>query len=144
MTPRDFRENTLQDVITKLEPELFLAVTGRTVKDFHLLVGRKRFSLLARARFCVSCVALSPRRVGQNAGFSLPRHWAGSKLDRTCFADDRTGDADQRRTVSATIDERVVHLDAMAVGTAFHSRFIPADSGVSVTRRIAGLLVLNP
>ena len=35
----DFRENTLQDVITKLEPELFLAVTGLTVKDFHLLCG---------------------------------------------------------------------------------------------------------
>jgi hypothetical protein len=34
----DFRENTLQDVITKLEPELFLAVTGLTVADFHLLV----------------------------------------------------------------------------------------------------------
>ena len=34
----DFRENTLQDVITKLERELFLAVTGLTVKDFHLLV----------------------------------------------------------------------------------------------------------
>jgi len=34
----DFRENTLQDVITKLEPELFLTVTGLTVKDFHLLV----------------------------------------------------------------------------------------------------------
>jgi predicted house-cleaning noncanonical NTP pyrophosphatase (MazG superfamily) len=29
----DFRENTLQDVITKLEPDLFLAVTGLTVKD---------------------------------------------------------------------------------------------------------------
>ena len=27
----DFRENTLQDVITRLEPELFLAVTGLTV-----------------------------------------------------------------------------------------------------------------
>jgi hypothetical protein len=34
----DFRENTLQDVITKLEPDLFQAVTGLTVKDFHLLV----------------------------------------------------------------------------------------------------------
>ena len=34
----DFRENTLKDVITKLEPELFLTVTGLTVKDFHLLV----------------------------------------------------------------------------------------------------------
>jgi predicted house-cleaning noncanonical NTP pyrophosphatase (MazG superfamily) len=34
----DFRENTLQDVITKLEPDLFLTVTGLTVKDFHLLV----------------------------------------------------------------------------------------------------------
>ena len=39
----DFRENTLQDVITKLEPELFLAVTGLTVKDFHLLVRLKVF-----------------------------------------------------------------------------------------------------
>ena len=28
----DFRENTLQDVITKLEPDLFLAVTGLTVR----------------------------------------------------------------------------------------------------------------
>ena len=40
----DFRENTLQDVITKLEPELFLAVTGLTVKDFHLLVWLKVFN----------------------------------------------------------------------------------------------------
>ena len=37
----DFRENTLQDVITKLEPELFLAVTGLTVEDFQLLVTLK-------------------------------------------------------------------------------------------------------
>jgi hypothetical protein len=40
----DFRENTLQDVITKLEPKLFLAVTGLTVKDFHLLVRLKVFN----------------------------------------------------------------------------------------------------
>jgi hypothetical protein len=40
----DFRENTLQDVITKLEPDLFLAVTGLTVKDFHLLVNLKVFN----------------------------------------------------------------------------------------------------
>ena len=40
----DFRENTLQDVITKLEPDLFLAVTGLTVKDFHLLVKLKVFN----------------------------------------------------------------------------------------------------
>ncbi|WP_245548389.1 restriction endonuclease [Gordonia araii] len=35
----DFRENTLQDVITKLEPGLFRTVTGLTVEDFHLLVN---------------------------------------------------------------------------------------------------------
>jgi hypothetical protein len=35
----DFRENTLQDVITKLEPDLFKAVTGLTVDDFNLLVS---------------------------------------------------------------------------------------------------------
>jgi hypothetical protein len=40
----DFRENTLQDVITKLEPELFRVVTGLTVKDFHLLVQLKVFN----------------------------------------------------------------------------------------------------
>ncbi len=40
----DFRENTLQDVITKLEPELFNTVTGLTVKDFHLLVRLKVFN----------------------------------------------------------------------------------------------------
>jgi hypothetical protein len=40
----DFRENTLQDVITKLEPELFQTVTGLTVKDFHLLVKLKVFN----------------------------------------------------------------------------------------------------
>jgi len=40
----DFRENTLQDVITKLEPDLFLDVTGLTVEDFHLLVSLKVFN----------------------------------------------------------------------------------------------------
>ena len=35
----DFRENTLTDVITKLEPDLFKTVTGLTVKDFNLLVS---------------------------------------------------------------------------------------------------------
>ncbi|MBA3962820.1 MAG: restriction endonuclease [Chthoniobacterales bacterium] len=40
----DFRENTLQDVITKIEPDLFEIVTGLTVKDFHLLVRLKVFN----------------------------------------------------------------------------------------------------
>ncbi|THD07327.1 DEAD/DEAH box helicase family protein [Metallibacterium scheffleri] len=40
----DFRENTLRDVITKLEPELFREVTGLTVQDFHLLVGLRVFN----------------------------------------------------------------------------------------------------
>ncbi len=40
----DFRENTLQDVITKLEPDLFLTVTGLTVKDFDLLKRLKVFN----------------------------------------------------------------------------------------------------
>lgn len=35
----DFREHTLKDVITKLEPELFNKVTGLTVDDFELLVS---------------------------------------------------------------------------------------------------------
>lgn len=35
----DFREHTLQDVITKIEPELFRTVTGLTVEDFHLLIS---------------------------------------------------------------------------------------------------------
>jgi hypothetical protein len=40
----DFRENTLQDVITKIEPDLFLVVTGLTIKDFHLLVSLQVFN----------------------------------------------------------------------------------------------------
>ena len=40
----DFRENTLQDVITRIEPELFLQVTGLTVKDFNLLVRLRVFN----------------------------------------------------------------------------------------------------
>lgn len=35
----DFRENTLRDVITKLEPDLFKSVTGLSVDDFNLLVS---------------------------------------------------------------------------------------------------------
>ena len=40
----DFRENTVQDVITKIEPDLFRAVTGLTVQDFHLLVKLRVFN----------------------------------------------------------------------------------------------------
>ncbi len=40
----DYRENTLQDVITKLEPDLFQTVTGLTIADFHLLVQLRVFN----------------------------------------------------------------------------------------------------
>jgi hypothetical protein len=40
----DYRENTLKEVITKLEPELFKTVTGLTVSDFELLVGLNVFN----------------------------------------------------------------------------------------------------
>ena len=40
----DFRENTLQDVITQLEPDLFRTVTGLSVKDFQLLVQLRVFN----------------------------------------------------------------------------------------------------
>ena len=40
----DFRENTLRDVITKIEPDLFLTVTRLTVSDFHLLVDLRVFN----------------------------------------------------------------------------------------------------
>ena len=35
----DYRERTLKDIITQLEPELFQKVTGLTVADFELLVS---------------------------------------------------------------------------------------------------------
>ncbi len=35
----DYRERSLKDVITQLEPGLFKKVTGLTVKDFELLVS---------------------------------------------------------------------------------------------------------
>ncbi|TAM40328.1 MAG: restriction endonuclease [Rhodanobacter sp.] len=40
----DFRENTLEDVITRLEPGLFQTVTGLTVQDFDLLVRLRVFN----------------------------------------------------------------------------------------------------
>lgn len=40
----DYRERTLKDVITQLEPGLFLKVTGLTVKDFELLVSLNVFN----------------------------------------------------------------------------------------------------
>ena len=35
----DFRERSLRDVITQLEPGLFKKVTGLSVKDFEILVS---------------------------------------------------------------------------------------------------------
>jgi hypothetical protein len=40
----DYREDTLQDVIAELEPELFKKVTGLTKKDFKRLVGLEVFN----------------------------------------------------------------------------------------------------
>lgn len=40
----DFRENTIQDVITKIEPDLFKIVTGLSVEDFNLLVSLNVFN----------------------------------------------------------------------------------------------------
>jgi Type III restriction enzyme, res subunit len=40
----DFRENTLQDVITKIETDLFRTVTGLSVEDFNLLVSLNVFN----------------------------------------------------------------------------------------------------
>jgi hypothetical protein len=40
----DFCENTLEDVITKIETRLFKTVTGLTVKDFNLPVSLKVFN----------------------------------------------------------------------------------------------------
>lgn len=40
----DYREDTLQDVITKLEPVLFKTVTGLDVADFELLVSLNVFN----------------------------------------------------------------------------------------------------
>ncbi len=40
----DYRENSLKDVITKLEPGLFRKVTGLAVKDFELLVSLDVFN----------------------------------------------------------------------------------------------------
>ncbi len=40
----DYREYSLKDVITQLEPGLFQKVTGLTVKDFELLVSLRVFN----------------------------------------------------------------------------------------------------
>tara|TARA_B100001250_G_C19814344_1_gene797423 strand:+ start:3159 stop:5546 length:2388 start_codon:yes stop_codon:yes gene_type:complete len=40
----DKREHTLQDIITLIEPDLFIQVTGLTVEDFNLLVSADVFN----------------------------------------------------------------------------------------------------
>ncbi len=40
----DFRENRLKDVITKIEPDLFITVTGLRVEEFNLLVSLNVFN----------------------------------------------------------------------------------------------------
>ena len=40
----DFRERSLKDVITQLEPGLFKKVTGLSVEDFDLLVSLNVFN----------------------------------------------------------------------------------------------------
>jgi hypothetical protein len=40
----DYRERSLRDVITQLEPALFRKVTGLSVKDFELLVSLGLFN----------------------------------------------------------------------------------------------------
>ncbi len=49
----DYRERSLQDVITQLEPELFKKVTGLTTKDFEILcsIGVFNSSLMNEAIF---------------------------------------------------------------------------------------------
>ncbi len=40
----DYREHSLKDVITQLEPDLFRRVTGLTLKDFELLISLNLFN----------------------------------------------------------------------------------------------------
>ena len=40
----DYREETLKDVITQLEPALFKKVTGLSLKDFDLLISLNVFN----------------------------------------------------------------------------------------------------
>ena len=37
----DYREQTIKDVITQIEPELFKKVTGLSVKDFDVLASHR-------------------------------------------------------------------------------------------------------
>ena len=40
----DYREKTIKDIVTRLEPDLFQRVTGLTLKDFEQLVDAKVFN----------------------------------------------------------------------------------------------------
>ena len=44
LTLTDYRERTLKDVITQIEPGLFKKVTGLNVKDFEVLVSLDVFN----------------------------------------------------------------------------------------------------
>src|SRR3546814_12681721 len=75
----DFRENTLVDVITRIEPELFLTVTGLTVADFNLLVELKVFNTerMNAAVFAFRRYESSEeRRVGKESVRTCRYRWA--------------------------------------------------------------------
>lgn len=104
----DFRENTLQDVITKIEPGLFETVTGLTVKDFHLLVRLRVFNTeqmnqarirLPALRGCLPALhgyrkppgthTLRPLRHGGRARVRRPRNSIGAgRSPEDCGGDD--------------------------------------------------------
>jgi hypothetical protein len=50
----DYRERSLKDVITKLEPGLFRKVTGLTVKDFESLVSLGVFNSALMNEACTT------------------------------------------------------------------------------------------
>lgn len=74
----DFRENTLQDVITKLGPELFRTVTGLMVTDFYLLVRLRVLNTeqINQALFAFRrCEDASLRYTGIESDPGLTRYW---------------------------------------------------------------------
>ena len=74
----DYREYSLEDVITQLEPKLFRKVTGLNVKDFNLLCSLNVFnaSLMNDAVYkfkryedaSLVYTGLSSRHEGENVG----------------------------------------------------------------------------
>ncbi|MGN0845351.1 MAG: GIY-YIG nuclease family protein [Kiritimatiellia bacterium] len=134
----DYRERSLKDVISQLEPSLFKAVTGLAVKDFELLVSLNVFNgpLMNDAVFkfkryedgSISYTGIDPHAADETVG-----GW-DTAMDRKAFDELYRG---QQRSMDG--DERLpVKLPRAALGAGTENIAIQAGEVVEAVNKKSG------